>query len=432
MAQPVGLVVEPVVLNRLGVFPESATTVLADWQQRLEQLLEDQTIGEQWLSVAPSFELFCQEVLAWQEGDLRKPEELAAEVAVTLDDYDEVLRPDWIVGEPSQGDGTLKAQVLVQELPLGTLFDALPKGADGRRTWETTPQQRLERLLKESEHPIGLLWNGVALRMVYAPRGESSGHLTFPLEPMTTVDGRPMLAALQMLLGPDRLFEGGASNTRLRPLMEQSRKEQNEVSTRLAEQVLEALWILLRGFDAAGLEANDPSHIYGGLITVLLRLVFLLYAEDEELMPSDSLYGQHYSVGGLQRPGFASERIDQMFQIDAPRPPMALLSAVAPSQFAGDLPAQKQLQPVVEDPHRQPLADQSRWHRIHDSAHLDRAGATHRELLDVVVGKAKRRQGPQRRFLLLQSALPGPVVASGHLDQEGLIGRQRLEIAAAA
>ena len=52
MAQPVGLVVEPVVLNRLGVFPESATTVLADWQQRLEQLLEDQPVGEQWLSVA--------------------------------------------------------------------------------------------------------------------------------------------------------------------------------------------------------------------------------------------------------------------------------------------------------------------------------------------------------------------------------------------
>ncbi|MFN9425497.1 MAG: Eco57I restriction-modification methylase domain-containing protein, partial [Cyanobacteriota bacterium] len=242
---------------------------------------------------------FCQEVLAWEPGDLRKPDELASPVAVHLDDYNEVLRPDWIIPEPSQGDGPLKAQMLVQELPLGTPFDALPKGADGRRSWEATAQQRLERLLKESEHPIGVLWNGSALRLVYAPRGESSGHLTFPLEPMTTVDGRPMLAALQMLLGPDRLFEGGASNTRLRPLMEQSRKEQNEVSTRLAEQVLEALWILLRGFDAAGLEVEDPSHIYGGLITVLLRLVFLLYAEDEELMPTDSLYGQHYSVGGL-------------------------------------------------------------------------------------------------------------------------------------
>jgi hypothetical protein len=309
MAQPVGLVVEPVVLNRLGIFPESATTVLADWQQRLEQLLEHQPVGdqaaselaasEQWLSVAPSFEGFCEEVLAWQEGDLRKPEELAAPVAVHLEEYEEVLRPDWFVPEPNQGDGPPKAQLLVQELPPGMPFDAVPKGLDGRRQWEATPQQRLERLLKESEHPIGLLWNGVALRLVYAPRGESSGHLTFPLEPMTTVDGRPLLAALQMLLGPDRLFEGGASNTRLRPLMEQSRKEQNEVSTRLAEQVLEALWILLRGFDAAGLKVEDPSHIYGGLITVLLRLVFLLYAEDEELMPTDSRYDQHYSVGGL-------------------------------------------------------------------------------------------------------------------------------------
>ena len=53
MAQPVGLVVEPVVLNRLGIFPESATTVLADWQQRLEQLLEDQPVGEQWLTAIP-------------------------------------------------------------------------------------------------------------------------------------------------------------------------------------------------------------------------------------------------------------------------------------------------------------------------------------------------------------------------------------------
>jgi hypothetical protein len=342
MAQPVGLVVEPVVLNRLGVFPESATTVLADWQQRLEQLLEDQPVDEQWLSVAPSFELFCQEVLAWEPGDLRKPEELAAPVAVTLDDYDEVLHPDWVVPEASQGDGPLKAQLLVQELPAGTPFDALPKGADGRRCWEATPQQRLERLLKESEHPIGLLWNGVALRLVYAPRGESSGHLTFPLEPMITVDGRPMLAALQMLLGPDRLFEGGASNTRLRPLMEQSRKEQNEVSTRLAEQVLEALWILLRGFDAAGLKVDDPSHIYGGLITVLLRLVFLLYAEDEELMPTDSLYGQHYSVGGLAQ-RLRQDRTDYQNAMEGRRGAWATLLSLFRLVYDGGGPSEAYL-----------------------------------------------------------------------------------------
>jgi hypothetical protein len=44
---------------------------------------------------------------------------------------------------------------------------------------------------------------------------------------------------------------------------------------------------------------EGQKHLYGGLITVLLRLVFLLYAEDEALMPGDSLYGQHYSVSAL-------------------------------------------------------------------------------------------------------------------------------------
>ena len=179
--------------------------------------------------------------------------------------------------------------------------------------WDATPQQRFERLLKETEHPIGILFNGTALRLVHAPRGESSGWLTIPLEPMAEVAGRPMLGALELLLGVDRLF-GGSSEQRLPALLTASRKNQNEVSTRLAEQVLEALWELLLGFDEAERVAQDAGrtvlgdlakseegqkHLYGGLITVLLRLVFLLYAEDEALMPTDSLYGQHYSVNAL-------------------------------------------------------------------------------------------------------------------------------------
>ena len=52
-----------------------------------------------------------------------------------------------------------------------------------------------------------------------------------------------MLGALELLLGVDRLFEVRNPEQRLPAVMEQSRKDQNEVSTRLAEQVLEALWI---------------------------------------------------------------------------------------------------------------------------------------------------------------------------------------------
>ena len=317
MTQPVGLVVEPTVLDRLGIFPEKDIKVLSDFQRRLNSLFEDQIEGEKIFSAISDFKDFCNEVLGWQDSDLLKPDEFYKEnkekkIYVPLDDYEEILKPDWVVPELFGNSNEKKIQILVKELDIGTPFDQLIKNSDNTKYWEATHQQRFERLLKESENPIGILWNGIAIRLVYAPRGESSGFINFPLEPMITIDGRPMIGALEMLLGPDRLFEGGSSNLRLRTLMEQSRKEQNEVSTRLSEQVLEALWILVRGIDEADqkgmvlgkttlddLPRSDPAHIYGGLITVLLRLVFLLYSEDEALMPLDSLFVQNYSVSGL-------------------------------------------------------------------------------------------------------------------------------------
>ena len=305
LVQPVGLVVAPVVLTRLGLFPESQPRALAESQRRLLDLLQEVvTPAGEVITAVPRFEDLAAELLSWEADDLVPQENFPAPIAVELADYGDVLRPTHAIPAPGK-DGTFQA--LVQELPLGTGFDE-PLRDSG---WEATPQQRFERLLKESEHPIGLLCNGMALRLIYAPRGESSGHITFPLEPMATVAGRPMLGALQLLLGVDRLFSG-SSDQRLPVVLAASRKEQNEVSTRLAEQVLEALWELLLGFDAAeriatnggrtvigDLASTDPDHLYGGLITVLLRLVFLLYAEDEDLMPPDSLYGQHYSVSGL-------------------------------------------------------------------------------------------------------------------------------------
>jgi len=64
-----------------------------------------------------------------------------------------------------------------------------------------------------------------------------------------------------------------------------------------------------------------------------------------------------------QCPGLAPEGIDQVIQIDAPGPPVTfLLVAMHPRQLTGHLAAQQHLQPVVEDPYRYPLADQSRWH----------------------------------------------------------------------
>ena len=296
--QPVGLVVSPHALVAAQAVPSANVQGL---QRRLQALLcAPPGPGE-----APAFRplrdlpaLFT-EALEWRPSDLQTPPE---SLAVPLPEYGVTLRPDFAVPDP-QGPPERPWLLLIQNFPEGQDLDASSPTETG---WDAPPQAQHERLLRESGVPIGLACNGVALRLTYAPRGETSGHLTFPLAALLQVDGRPIVSALELLLGTDRLF-AESDERRLPALLASSRRYQSEVSTRLAEQVLGALHELLRGFQAADPKGRilqectdkDHQHIYGGLLTVLLRLVFLLYAEDRGLVPEGPVYTGNYAVTGL-------------------------------------------------------------------------------------------------------------------------------------
>ena len=196
--------------------------------------------------------------------------------------------------------------MLVLDLPEGLALDK-PETVTG--PWEYPPAAKFDRLLRHVRVPIGLLTNRRELRLIYAPHGESSGSLTFRLDEMASVGGRPILDAFIMLLSVRRFF-AVAREHQLPALLADSRRRQANVTSELAEQVFEALEILLRGFEAAaerdGSRLLDDAaraendHLYAGLLTVLLRLVVLLYAEDKGLLPVDHpLYQDHLSVFGL-------------------------------------------------------------------------------------------------------------------------------------
>lgn len=175
--------------------------------------------------------------------------------------------------------------------------------------WDYPPAAKFDRLLRHCRVPVGILTNREIVRLVYAPHGESSGHITFRLDDLATVGGRPILDAFVMLLSATRFF-GVAEQHALPALLAESRKRQANVTNDLAEQVFQALAILLAGFEAAAERdgsdllddalARENDHLYKGLLTVLLRLVFLLYSEDRGLLPTDQeLYSEHLSVLGL-------------------------------------------------------------------------------------------------------------------------------------
>ena len=300
--QPVGLVVSAPALVAAGALPDRN---VAEPQETLRELLAGDP------PVLDDFPAFARAVLDWEPGNLAGASNgppLPDNLTVTLTEYGDHLRPTYAVPDP---DDPASFVLLVQVVPTGTdLDDAGPAGHshDGRTGWHASPQARLERLLRETGVGAGLLVNGVSLRLVSAPKGETAGHITFPVAAMCEVAGRPILAALRMLLGADRLFTL-PTKQRLPALLRESRRYQNDVSTRLASQVLDALHELVRGIQAADeasagallreLRGGREDQVYGGLLTTLLRLVFVLYAEDRGLVSSDPVYVEHYSVGGL-------------------------------------------------------------------------------------------------------------------------------------
>ena len=308
LLQPEGLVVSPPALADAQAFVDKKKALTL--QLVLKEIVEQGLLQGKEQTWAPDFSAFAEQVLEWESTDAVPQSALPEDLEVQLTDYGETLRPDYAVKDPDSNGWLL----LVQTVPLGHELDKNDPATENG--WKATYQQKFERLLKGTKVPVGILWNGVALRLVYAPSGESSGHLTFPIEAMTEVPGRLILGALEMLLGAARLFNAPTART-LPKLLEASRNYQATVSTQLAEQVLDALWELLGGFQAADAQRKDdpsgglrdgglralaeknPQHVYGGLLTTLMRLVFLLYAEDQGMMPDDSVYQGNYSVSGL-------------------------------------------------------------------------------------------------------------------------------------
>ena len=200
-------------------------------------------------------------------------------------------------------------QMLIRVEPDGADLDAPPEDV----AWNASRHERFVRLLSETGVPAGLLCTDDRIRLIHAPGGETPGYLTFDFSQMAMPAGRPILAAFDMLLSAGAMFMN-AEEARLPALLARSREAQAEVSTRLARQVLAALYELLRGFVAADahcgalpvLARESPDRLYSGLIVVLMRLVFLLYTEDRGMMPGHPVYQQHYSLGGL----FARLRAD--------------------------------------------------------------------------------------------------------------------------
>ena len=227
-------------------------------------------------------------------------EDCPAAWQVKTAEQEEALRPDFVVKHPREDE----ARLLIQVVPERQGLEKRLKH-EGRPTDTTDPATRMMTLLRGSGVPLGLLTNGEAWMLVYAPAGESGTFVTWQAH--LWFEERLTLRAFYSLLGGQRFFNVPPEE-RLPQLLADGSHEQHDVTDQLGRQVRQAVEILVQTLarvdqDARGELLADVSEaeLYEAALTVMMRLVFLLSAEARGLLLlGDPIYDQHYAVSTLR------------------------------------------------------------------------------------------------------------------------------------
>lgn len=157
--------------------------------------------------------------------------------------------------------------------------------------------------------PLALITNGRLWTLVHARPGEVASSAGFDAdlwseEPLLLRAFATLLGAHRSLLPPRR--PDGAWTDGLTALFARSAEARTQVTDTLGRQVRQAVELLVgelarldRESGGALLAAVPERQIYRGALIVLMRLVFLLYAEEKELLPAGELYASSYGVFDL-------------------------------------------------------------------------------------------------------------------------------------
>jgi len=170
--------------------------------------------------------------------------------------------------------------------------------------WASTPAERMVRLCRATGCRLGLVTNGERWMLVDAPVGAVTTFASWYAriwlqEPVT-------LQSFVQLLGLRRFFVD--ESERLPALLDRSLKYQDEVTDALGEQVRRAVEVLIQALDKADqdrdrelLRSVKEAELYEAALTVMMRLVFLLSAEERGLLLlGDERYEAYYAVSTLR------------------------------------------------------------------------------------------------------------------------------------
>ena len=260
---------------------------------------------------------------AWEHLDRRPDDESApAGYRITRDKWVETVLRDvagwaeslsWgeVTGvkaeSPNQAVTVTAQAALVGPDGIGALVHIVDPADSLRQTpgdlWAATPVDRLEAMLRESKIPIGIVTDGRWWGLVCAREGAMAA--SGIVDALTWIEEDRTRDAFFAVISRQHII-GGDPAERLPKLFEESVAAAEEITEALGDQVRQAVELLIQSFSESAAETGRkalPSPLperlheaYEAAVTVMMRVVFLLFAEERGLLPSGELFEQGYGI----------------------------------------------------------------------------------------------------------------------------------------
>lgn len=232
------------------------------------------------------------------DRDLRRSDQVGDALHMSLPEHGITLAPDIVLVNVNDTNKLL-LPMFVQ--PPNAPLDEVTH----RDGWAASPAERMVQYLRGVDCPIGLVTNGERWMLVHAPAGQVTSFVSWyarlwSQEPET-------LRSFASLLAVPRFY--GPEEGQLPCLFARSEKHQDEVTEALGDQVRTAIEVLIQAIDKANQDGNGkllegvtPQKLYEGGLTVMMRLVFILSAEERGLLLlGNTTYDNHYALSTFRQ-----------------------------------------------------------------------------------------------------------------------------------
>jgi hypothetical protein len=234
-------------------------------------------------------DIILRTVLGWKDLYLTPA---PAHVKVHSLDYSVTAIP---TGSLGRGD-TTGALVLVTD-PVGSLRAPLDDG------WAASPIDRMEELLRKSGVRVGVVTDGHWWAVVSArPETMVASGIT---DSQRWIELPAVRNGFLQLLRLPRLV-GRRQEDLLTELFKDSVAAAEEITEALGTNVRRAVELLVRALSESALAARaagepdplpaDRDQVYQAAVTMMMRVVFLLFAEERGLLPQSQLFTGGYGI----------------------------------------------------------------------------------------------------------------------------------------